>query len=237
MNRVVIDKRSLVASIPLFSQLGDAELDALLAISLPRSLEPREVLFRKGDPGTELYGILSGRLRATTPSAHGKEVTFSVMGPGEVCGEIALLDGRPRSATIEAVEASHLIEIHRDDFLAYLERLPGLGVKLLAVLAERVRRVSSLVEDLVFMGVPSRLARRLLALARLFGRPLPGGEGVRIEMKLSPQDLGDLIGSPGESVDRQLRIWVSQDVLSILGDEITIRKREQLESLSALHQV
>ena len=207
-----------MASIPLFGELTADELDAVLGISMTRSLVAREVLFRKGDEGCELFGILEGSLRATTPSAHGKEVTFSVMGAGEVFGEIALFDGQPRSATVQAVEDSRVIAIDRNDFIAFMDGHPGIALRLLRVLAERVRKVSGLVEDMLFMNVPSRLAKRLLALARLFGQQTP--QGVRIDMKLSPQDLGDLIGASGESVDKQLRLWDQQRVISLRGGEI-----------------
>ena len=235
MVRVAIDKRSLVRSIPTFSQLSEPELDALLDISITRELGAREVLCQKGDEGDQLFGILEGSLRATTPSARGKEVTFSVMGPGEVCGEIALFDGQPRSATIEAIEPSRLIAIGRTDFLAFMDAHPGVARKLLATLAGRVRNVSGLVEDLVFMNVPSRLARRLLALVRLFGQP--DGEGVRIDMKLSAQDLGDLCGATGEHVSRQLALWSDQGVLVMRGVEITVLRREALEDLASLAEL
>jgi CRP-like cAMP-binding protein len=232
MPRLVIDKRSLVTSIPLFAQLSADELDALLDIAVTRTLAPREVLFRKGDPGTELFGILEGSLRATTPSAHGKEVTFSVMGSGEIFGEIALLDGRPRSATIEAVEEARVIAVERAAFLEFMERHPGVAVRLMGVLAARVRRVSELIEDILFMNVPSRLSKRLLALARLFGRTV--ADGVRIDMKLSAADLGDLIGASGESVTRQLELWTSQQVVSVRGDEIVLLRPDLLESYAEL---
>jgi CRP-like cAMP-binding protein len=229
---IAIDKRSLVRSIPVFSELAEAELDLLLGLSLTRELAPREVLFRKGDQGGALFGILEGSLRATTTSAHGKEVTFSVMGPGEVFGEIALFDGQPRSATVEAVGDARLIEIGRDDFMRFLDAHPRLAPKLLAMLARRVRRTSELVEDLMFMKVPSRLARRLLALARLFG--VPAEPGVRIDMKLSAQDLGDLIGASGENVARQLALWSDQGVVEQAGPQIVLLRPEALEELADL---
>ena len=232
MQRIAIDKRSLVASIPLFAELTQDELDALLGISLTRELEPRELLFRKGDVGDELFGILEGRLRATTASAHGKELTFSVMGPGEVVGEIALFDGQPRSATVEAVDAARQIALQRGDFMRFLAAHPGLAPKLLAVLARRVRKVSGLVEDILFMKVPSRLARRLLTLVRLFGRSEPNGQ--RIDMKLSAQDLGDLIGAAGEDVAKQLELWRTQGVVAVAGGEITVVRPESLEELAEL---
>jgi CRP-like cAMP-binding protein len=100
------------------------------------------------------------------------------------------------------------------------------------MLARRVRRTSELVEDLMFMRVPSRLARRLLALARLFG--VSAEPGVRIDMKLSAQDLGDLIGASGENVGRQLALWSEQGVLSHAGSEIVLLRPEGLEELADL---
>lgn len=232
MSRFAIDKRALVSSIPIFSQLTSAELDALLGISMTRAIGAREILFRKGDRGDELFAVMEGRVKATTPSAHGKEAVFSVMGPGEVFGEIALFDGRPRSATVEAIEPSRLIAIHRSDFLPFVDEHAGLALKLLAMVATRMRSLSGLVEDMLFLRVPSRLAKRLLVLSRIFGAA--GARGPRIQLKLSAQDLGDLIGAPGESVERQLRLWVQEGLIALEGGEIELLAPEGLETLADL---
>ena len=95
----LMDRRELLGGVSIFSSLGDAELDQLLDVTTTKRLKPKEVLCRKGDPGNQLYGILSGSLKVTTTGTDGKDVMFGLMGPGEVIGEIALLDGEERSVS------------------------------------------------------------------------------------------------------------------------------------------
>ena len=119
-----MDRRELLASVSIFASLGDKELDQLLRATTTKKLERKEVLCRKGDPGNQLYGILSGALKVTTTGTDGKDVMFGLMGPGEVIGEIALLDGEERSATVTAVESTELLTLHRRELIPFLERNP-----------------------------------------------------------------------------------------------------------------
>jgi len=141
------EKRRRLASVPLFASLEGRALDDLLAETITRRLAPREALFHKGDHGEHLYVVMSGRLRAKARVADGREVIVALMGPQEVIGEISLLDSEPRSATVEAIEASELLAIHRHDFLLVLERHPKVAIRLAGILARRLRRLSDLGEN------------------------------------------------------------------------------------------
>lgn len=233
MHRMVIDKRALVASIPVFSDLESDELDGLLDIAMSRSVGADEVLLRRGDEGNEVFAILEGRMKATYEGSDGRELVFSIMEPGEVIGEIALFDGEPRSLDIIALEASRLLVIDRGDFLRFLDGHPKVSIKLLAALARRVRSVTALVEDAFFMNVSSRLAKRLVTLARLYGEETEGG--MRIGLKLSQRELGELVGASRETVNKQLRVWVDEGLLAWGEDsQITIVAPEGLEGLALL---
>jgi CRP-like cAMP-binding protein len=227
-----IDRRALLARNSIFSHLESAELDALTAICKPKGLRAREVLFRKGDDGAQAYAIMSGHLKATIAGEDGKEAVLRIMRPGEIVGEVALFDGHPRSATVIAIEPAELLVIHRRDFLPFLERHPKVATKLLRELSERLRAVSTLLEDTLFLNLPSRLAKKLLQLGATHGRE--ADEGMRIELKLSQQELGELVGTSRESINKQLRQWAEQDVLEMSRGVITIRDIPTLERLAGL---
>ncbi|MCP4004194.1 MAG: Crp/Fnr family transcriptional regulator [bacterium] len=225
-----LDQRSLLKKVSIFRDVADAELDLLLQITTTKRLKPKEVLFRKGDPGKQLYGIMSGRLRVSAAGEDGKEVVFCFLDAGEVVGEIALLDSNPRSATVEAVDSCELLTLHRRDLIPFLEKHPRVTVNLAAVLAGQVRRLSELMEDTLFLTLPSRLAKKLLSLAQSYGRP--GEKGTRIEMRLPQGELGELVGSSRESVNKQLRSWSEESIVEFDRGYVTILDHDRLESLA-----
>jgi CRP-like cAMP-binding protein len=227
-----LERKRLLASVPLFASLEESALDALVAVTSTRRLAPREELFHKGDPGNQLYVVISGRLKAKAEAADGKEVIFSLMGPQEVIGEIALLDSNPRSATVEAIEASELLALHRRDFLPVLDRHPKVAIRLAGLLAARLRRLSDLTEDTAFLTLPSRMAKKLLALAESDGLSTP--EGTRIRIRLPQAELGELVSTSRESVNKLLRTWVQEGVVGVDHGFITLRKRRPLEALADL---
>jgi len=221
-----IDRRQLLSSVSLFADLAEDELSALLEMTTTKKLAAREVLFSKGDSGNQLYGILSGRLKVLAAGADGKEVVFSLQGPGEVIGEIALIDGNARSATVVAMEPCNLLTLHRRDLIPFLEHHPKVAIHLAAVMAARVRRLSERAEDALFLTLPARLAKKLLALANTYGHPTP--EGVLIDVRLPQQDLADLVGTTRESINKQLRSWEEEGFVKLERTRITILRPEEL---------
>jgi CRP-like cAMP-binding protein len=200
-----MDRRELVSRVSLFASLDDRELDRLIQATTTRRLAAKDVLFRKGDPGNQLFAILSGSLKVTGVGLDGKDIVLALMGPGEELGEIALLDGAPRSATVVAVEPTILVTLHRRDFVPFLEQHPRAAIALAKELAARVRRLSERAEDRQTMPLPARIAKRLVGLATEYGkRPVVGGP---VEVRLPQQDLADLVGTTRESVNKQLREW------------------------------
>jgi CRP-like cAMP-binding protein len=226
------DRRALLASAPLFAKLDPRDLDALVQVSRLRRLAPREELVHKGDEGGQIFLIAKGRLKATATSREGTEVTFSIMGPGEVCGELALLVGGRRTASMAALDDCEVLVLDRRDFLPVLRSRPEVAIRLLEVLAERVRRITELMEDVQFLNLPSRLAKKLLHLARSYGTRT--SEGVQIDLRLSQADLGELVGTSRESVNKQMRTWTDEGIASMRSGVVTIHRVDALESLSGL---
>jgi CRP-like cAMP-binding protein len=223
-------KRKLLGGSSLFAELAPEHLDELASTARFQRLAKRQELFHKGDEGSQVYVITSGRLKVLTTSPEGDDVVFNILGPGEVFGEIALLGEMPRTATVAAIEQCELLVIDRRDFLALLKRRPETAIALLRVLAVRLKRVSELLEDTLFLNLPLRLAKKLLTLDRLYGRDTNAGR--RVDIKLSQEEWGDLVGTTRESINKQVRAWREQGLISVDRGYIVIHRRKELEKLA-----
>jgi CRP-like cAMP-binding protein len=223
-------KRDLLVRVSLFSGLAEKDLDALIGVARITRLPARAELFHKGDQGTQVYVVIRGKLKALTTSEEGDDVVFSILDEGEVFGEIALL-GRPqRSATVTAITACELLMIDRRDFLSFLRGHPAVAIELLAVLAERLKRVSELVEDTLFLNLPVRLAKKLVHYASGYGERCP--DGVKIDLKLSQEEWGDLVGATRESINKQLRAWTEEGLITMEHGYVVIHRPRELEKLA-----
>ena len=225
-------RRRLVERVPLFARLAPEQLDALATVATTRRLAAREELFHKGDPAAQVYVVASGRLKVATTSRHGDDVTFNLLGEGEVVGELPLLTGGRRTGTVSALEPSELLVLERRDFLRFLREQPEAASALLVVLAERLTRISEFVEDTIFLKLPARLARKLLHLAESYGEE--GKEGTLLQLRLSQGELADLVGTSRESVNKQIRAWTEEGVLRMERGAITILHRNTLERLAGM---
>lgn len=223
-------KRDALLASHFFSHMGNAELDEIIGFAVERRLPRGTSIFSKGDAGSSMMAVLAGRVRISAVSADGKEVTLNVIGPGEIFGEIALLDGKPRSADATAIEDTVLMEVERKRFLPFLLKNEALVERLLVVLCDRLRRTSLVLEEIALFDLPSRLARLLVKLSQDYGRPAPGG-GTRIDMKLSQRDIATLVASSRETVNKQLRGWREQGVVDQLAGYLVVRDAEALERL------
>ncbi len=230
-----MDRRQLLGNVSLFSSLDEKELDLLLGATTTKQLKAKETLFRKGDPGNQLYGILTGSLKVMATGADGKDVLFTLMGPGEVIGEISILDGGERSASAAAVEATELLTLHRRELIPFLERHPLATIGLASVLAARVRRLSERAEDRQTMPLPGRMAKRLIALSEQYGKyPIVGGP---VEIRLPQQDLADLVGTTRESVNKLLRAWEEQGIVELGRGRVVLKRPEDLKAVIAMHSL
>lgn len=219
---------ALLAS-PFFQHMSPEELDDIIGFASERRIPKGTVIFTKGDPGTSMMAVLAGRVRVSSVSADGKEVTLNVIGPGEIFGEIALLDGKPRSADATTLEDAVLMVVERKQFLPFLLKNETLVERLLVVLCDRLRRTSLALEELALFDLPARLARLLLKLSQDYGRPSP--DGMRIDMKLSQRDLATLVASTRETVNKQLRGWREQGLVDIVAGHLVVKNGAALQKL------
>jgi len=217
----------------LFSSLDDADLEAVLALAHEERHPARHAIFHEGDPGDRLLVLLEGRVKVSLTSAEGKEAILSLPEPGQLIGEMSLLDGGSRSATVTTMAPSRFLVIWRKDFLGFLEQRPRVALALLQALSLRLRATNDMVGNLSFLNLPARLARILLNLGQQYGKH--SGEGIVIGLKLSQEELGNLVGVSRESVNRQVRLWVETGVLDYAQGILVLKDSDALfrEALAA----
>lgn len=224
---IAIDRALLLSRSPLFAGLAADELNSLVKYARTKRIAANEVVFHKGAPGDQMFAIIGGRMKIVTLSDEGKEIVLAILAPGDVFGEISLLDGRARTATVIAAENGELLILERHEFIPFLERHPKIAIKLLEEICKRLRVTDALIEDVVFLNLPMRLAKRLLFLAEQYGRPVQ--PGIRIGVKLSQQELGNMVGTSRESVNKQMRIWENEGLIRMNQGYITLLQPDKLK--------
>ncbi len=231
MVRIAFDKELVLAGHFLLQHLGRDELRRLAATTTLAHHLPRALIFQKGDPGSSMMAVIRGKVKICTQSVDGKELVLNIISRGGLFGEIALLDGEPRTADAVALEETDLLVLERSRFQPFLSERPDLALRLITVLCKRLRQTSEHLEDTMFFEAPSRLARSLLRLAEAFGKP--EGGGTRLDIKLSQQQLGNLVGVSRESVNKQLGEWQRGGLIDIAGGIITLRDRRAIEVIAS----
>jgi CRP-like cAMP-binding protein len=214
----------------LFRDFPPAALDRLASLSKKQAYQKGETVFAQGDEGDALYGVASGRVRISACGIGGQEVFLNIMEPGDTFGEIAVMDGLPRTAAATALDDATLIVIKRQDLLNLLESEPKLAIHLLQLLCKRLRWTSELVEESAFLAGEARLAKRLLILASLHGR---GARAGVLELALSQSELARFLGSSRQIVNQHLSEWRRHGWVEIARSRIRIRNAEALRKLIA----
>jgi CRP-like cAMP-binding protein len=227
-----LDKRILLTNHFLLGQLDPAAIDRLLDFTIERQYRDSQVIFQKGDPGTGMMAVLRGRVKISVYSDEGKEVILNIIEPGQIFGEIALLDGKPRTADATAMGSCALLTLERRDFIPFLEGNPKVTIRLLELLCQRVRQTSELVESVALFDLPARMARLLLRMAETYGAP--ARQQVRINFKLPQREMGNLIAATRESVNKQLRAWQEDGVIAVDQGYITILRPDELKAWAVL---
>jgi CRP-like cAMP-binding protein len=215
-----------LARCPLFAR-ADAEILSTLSSRLRvRRFRRNEVIMHQGDPGDALHIVAAGAVKIILPSAEGEEAIIATLRPGDFFGELALLDGEPRSATVSALEPSETFALPRLVFMELLDSVPGLRDALLAGLAKELRRLTGHVEELHFLDLAGRLATRLARLAQE-AEPTAQGE-IHLSWPYTQSDLAAMIGGTRQSVNRLLSELVDDGFLRIERDTLVIVDLEEL---------
>jgi CRP/FNR family cyclic AMP-dependent transcriptional regulator len=226
---MALSVQTLVERNRLFRGLSAATLQQICGLAVRRVYEDGAIVFSQGDPGDALYGVVTGRVRISASTREGKEMFLNIMEPGDTFGEIALLDGNPRTATATATAACELMIIPRAQFLALLQREPTLAIHLLQLLCQRIRWTSGWVEDSALLTVPTRLVRRLLSLARMHGHAAQKG----VQLMISQEELGRFLGLSRQAVNQYLQEWRSKGWVDVGRGKITILDEAALQAVAA----
>jgi CRP-like cAMP-binding protein len=214
------DVHELLRKVLLFAALPTNVLDGLAGQLRRRTFRRGTMIFHKDQAGDALYVIESGRVRIFVPRESGAELTVEVSGAGDVFGELSLLDGRPRSASAEALEETTAFTLSRDEFKAHLAATPGLAVALIELLSTRLRHVTEYAESLAYLDVHARLARTLLEMGDRYG--VKREDGIEIDFDLTQADLAAMVGATRERVNRALASFRVQGLLELRGRKIAL---------------
>jgi CRP/FNR family transcriptional regulator/CRP/FNR family cyclic AMP-dependent transcriptional regulator len=223
------NRRDFLRDVPLFNGMDAAELAQLAADLKRRYFAADQTVFYQGDPGSAVYIIVSGRVRIYVHGEEGQEVSVVIYGPGDLFGEMALLDRQPRSATAVAMEDTVLLTLSDDDFYRHLRQSHQLALNLMLTLSTRLRDTTEAVESLATLNVNRRLIKRLLYLAERHG--VVTEEGIRIRGRLTQQALASLISTSRESTNRALRALACKGLIDVRHGRITLLKPQELERL------
>jgi CRP-like cAMP-binding protein len=218
-----MDLQSVAAALAkaeLMAALSDDTRARLARQGVPCTVEPGNLLFAKGDRGDALYVLLEGEVEVRTSTEAGKDVRLASLKPYALLGEMAVLDGQPRSADICAIRRSRFLRIHRDQAIAALESEPKALLKLIAEMSRRLRHADSQLEDAHTLDLGGRLAQRLLEEA---------GDGVSIT--LTQTEIARRIGASREKVNRKLHEWVDEGWISMGRSGIKLLARDKLKGV------
>jgi CRP/FNR family cyclic AMP-dependent transcriptional regulator len=215
---------------PLFAALDDEGAAALQAGVTIVELSRAERLFEEGASGNQLYVILDGKIKLTRAAADGRENLLSVLGPGEMFGELSLFDPRPRTASAVAVTDSRLGALAHDDLRSWLTGRPDVALHLLQALAQRLRRANDVMADLVFTDVPGRVAKALLDLAGRFGESQP--DGLHVNHDLTQEELAQLVGASRETVNKALADFAARGWLQLSAKSVLLIEPDRLRKRS-----
>ena len=211
----------------LFEGMGPDALRAMARTLRARRFRRGEVLFHEGDPGDSLFVVASGAVKVVVPSEDGEEAILATLRRGDFLGELALLDGAPRSASAVALEATEALALPRDQFLALVATEPAIRDALMASLAGELRRLTTHVAELHFLDLTGRLAARLARLAEEHGDRLPDGS-VRLDAPLTQSDLAAMIGATRQSVNKLLGEFEADGLLKMERDVIVVPNLDRL---------
>jgi CRP-like cAMP-binding protein len=223
----------VLRKIPLFRDLDAQALRSLAAVAWIRVCDRREVIVRQDDPADAVFLIKRGRASVSMMTRDGHALMIGELGAGEIIGEISLLDGGGRSATVAAMTPAELVGVSRQSFLEVIEKQPRIAVALLPVLASRLRRLTQWADDLAGLPLPARLAKLLLGLATEYGQPV-GPERIRLGMKIPQQEIATRLGVTRESINKHFRRWQTQSVLTCESGHLVITDLAKLRTVACL---
>jgi CRP/FNR family transcriptional regulator, cyclic AMP receptor protein len=217
-------------NISLFKGFTQEQMAALDRVTSMTSAKRKNPIYLPGDPSRQVYLLKSGRVKISRTTEDGKELTLALLKPGDIFGEAEVLDDLPRDTLAEALDDTQLCVIQREDFMAMLNKSPDLTLRLAKLIGSRLRSIEIRIEDLVYRDVPARLAHLLLELSKEFG--MPEKDGVRIGIRLTHQEIANLIGSTRETVTATMGEFRKRGLLGPESRDIVLTKPQELSGVT-----
>ena len=230
-DRNTLDKaRRMLGECVLFRGLKPKERSDLVARARMRNFRAGDTIFLMGASGDSMMAVLDGNVRISVPSPEGKEIVLAIIQPGEVFGEIAVLDGKERTAEATAMTDCTLAVLERRDVMAFLDSNPTGWPRLVDLLCARLRHSDRQIAEMAFLQLPVRLAKALLRMADMAAGLAGARAGARI--RLTQRELGNIVGMTRESVNKCLREWQRKGIIRVDDNAIVIVKRDELEAVA-----
>ncbi|MCX7845265.1 MAG: Crp/Fnr family transcriptional regulator [Dictyoglomaceae bacterium] len=222
-----MEGKDFLKKVPLFSELSEEDLDRLITISREKFYPKDSVIFQREEVGNFFFLICSGRVKVVIETEDGKEAILSILYPTEFFGEMSLLDGEPRSASIVALEDTRVLIIQRDEFLKLLYTHPEMSLKILKTLSLRLRKANRQIETLMFFDAPGRIARILLDI--VLDKGIKTEKGIAVDLDFTRQELGSLIGVSRETATRTLKTFEDEGIITVEKNHIIVHNLEKLK--------
>jgi len=226
-NKALKEVSWLLGHCPLFAGLNAIERAGLAARARIRLFDSGETIFTVGSRGNKLMALISGTIRISVHSSDGRELVLAIIHPGEIFGELAVLDGKDRSANAIAESDCTLAVLDRRDILSFLERKPSAWPKLVEVLCRRLRNTDEVLAEAALLHLPARLAKAMLRILRTNSR-----EAQTTKISFSQRELARMLGASRESVNKCLRKWQCNGTVKISEGSIIVTNRAELEDLA-----
>lgn len=213
---------------PIFSSLDQAELEELAPLVFLRKLPGDTVIFHENDPASAFYMVKSGKVKIYKLSREGREQVLTILGEGQIFGDVPVFDGGPYPATAATLEPSELLLVRSGDFQHLLRQHPDIAVKVIKVLGQRLRQAMELIRDLSFKQVPHRLAGLLLKLAIEEGSATDAG--IVVDLGMSRQEIADVVGTSRETVTRELKKMEKAGLIDIDRRRVLVSDEQRLKN-------
>jgi CRP/FNR family transcriptional regulator, cyclic AMP receptor protein len=225
-----IKEDEVLRKAPLFSALDDASSATLRAVMTPVKVSKGHTLFREGEEGDRLFVLISGKMKLGTASGDGRENLLSILGPGDMFGELSIFDPGPRTSTATAVTDSKLLALSHDHVIGWIKQHPEVAIQLLGRLAQRLRRTNETLSDLVFSDVPGRVAKAIIDLGNRFG--VSKDDGLHVNHDLTQEELAQLVGASRETVNKALADFAGRGWVRLEPRAVVVMDYERLSKRS-----
>jgi len=218
---------SVLRKHPIFSDLDPEAFDQLCRYAKHTTLKRGTTIVSKGDPGNSLIAVISGTVKISVTSSDGRSAILNLIGPGEIFGEVAVLDGQARTADATANTNCEIYIIDRRDFIPFVRSQPALAMKFIELLCTRLRWTSDQVEEVILQNLPGRLASALLRLTEKH-KLAPAGRTIAV----TQQEISEMVGMTRESINKQLRAWADRKWVRLEHGAIVVLDAGSLQAVA-----